>query len=499
VPSIDSYHALKKYFFRLSPRDDEGVSWCSIILAQAMPFSAFMDKAKYSLENNDFSLWPKASDNENTTDMGWLLYSTRAQDEERLSAILSEITGEQIGVKWKPVRSSNANIRKKDQTPNEEKVKALHVECTVDRLQEVRDKLTHWYSSLSRKFPDGTKMRLGPTITAMTSMNNRTKFASCLARQATLYAGLASAITREISTNLMLDRKDPATKKSFRDILMAITPESKPGTTLFHTIDRQFKSDIIVNFQFHPEHASEANNLIAGLVPYLKDHGHHFHLKMFSPEVLQRQAKAKWNRTTREADSETDAELANLLAEDDDLNFTDKPTLDKVIVQHNPQKNKDESNPLVSVQVPAFPTEHMPSMNPDKDSVSSFHPGPTINLTDDPDSDKESNNNKSSQKSLVSILRTSRVQEADEISRISMSDSATRISLLETEISMMDKTFRDGIGKLQSQAAQQAHSQLEHGTILSKILSTLKKINLAALIDEQPPLRGLKWLTPHRL
>jgi len=175
---------------------------------------------------------------------------------------------------------------------------------------------------------------------------------------------------------------------------------------------------------------------------------------------------------------------------DDDLNFTDEPTLDKVIAQHNSQKNKDESNPLVSVQVPAFPTEHTPSMNPIEISVSTFHPGPTINLTDDPDSDEESNNNKSSQKSPVSILRTYRVQEADMISRISMSDSATRISSLETEISTMDKTFRDEIGKLQSQAAQQAHAQLEHGTILSEILSTLMKTNLASLIDKQTPERS---------
>jgi hypothetical protein len=283
VSSIDSYHVLKKYFFHLSPRDDEGVSWCSIILAQALPFSVFMDKAKYSLENNDLSLWPKASDNENSTDVGWLMYSTRAQDEERLSALLSELTGENIGVKWKPIRSSTAAIRKKDQVPAEEKVKALHVECAVDRLQEVRDKLTRWYSSTSRHFPDGTKMRLVPTINSVTSMNNRTKFASCLACQAALNAGLASAVTREISTNLMIDRKDPITKKSFRDILMAITPENRPGTTLFHTIDRQFKSDIIVNFQFHPENASEVNNLIAGLVPYLRDHGHNFHLRKQTP------------------------------------------------------------------------------------------------------------------------------------------------------------------------------------------------------------------------
>jgi hypothetical protein len=110
VSSIDSYHVLKKYFFCLSPRDDEGVSWYSIILAQALPFSVFMDKAKYSLENNDLSLWPKASDNENSTDVGWLMHSTRAQDKERLSALLSELTGENIGVKWKPIRSSTAAI-----------------------------------------------------------------------------------------------------------------------------------------------------------------------------------------------------------------------------------------------------------------------------------------------------------------------------------------------------------------------------------------------------
>jgi len=301
VSSIESFHVLKKYFFRLSPRDEEGISWCSIILAQSLPFSVFIDKAKYSLENNDCSLWPKASDNENTTDVGWLMYSTRAQDEERLSALLSEITGENIGVKWKPIRSSNASIRKKDQPPPEVNVKALHVECAVDRLQEVRDKLSRWYGSSSRQFPVGTKVRLVPTITSVNSMNNRTKFASCLAQQAALTAGLASAVTREISNNLLLDRKDPISKKSFRDIL------DRPGTTLFHTIDRQFKSDVIVNFQFHPESASEANNLIAGLVPYLKDHGYLFHLKMLTPEALQRQAEEKWNRLTREADSETDA------------------------------------------------------------------------------------------------------------------------------------------------------------------------------------------------
>jgi hypothetical protein len=288
-----------------------------------------------------------------------------------------------VGVKWKPIGATTANIKQKDLTSSEEKVKALHIECAVDRLQDFRDKLNVWYSSTSRRFPDGTKMRLVPTINSVTSMNNKTKFASCIAHQAALHAGLVSTITREISTNMLLDRKDLSTKKSFRKVLMEITPEQKPGTSLFHTIDHQFKSDVIVNFQFHPEHALEAHNLIAGLVPFLKDNGHSFHLKVFNPEALQRQAKARWNAITREADSKTDAELANLLAEDDDLNFTDEPTTEKVAA------NSTSQDPLVEMQVPSFPLDLMPSMQAEEDSISTFHPGNTINLTDEQDEEEE--------------------------------------------------------------------------------------------------------------
>jgi len=279
-----------------------------------------------------------------------LLYSTRSQDEERLTALLSKVTGENIGVKWKPIRANTFSSRKKEKQDPEETVRALHVECAVDRLQEVWDKLNIWYSSASTKFSDGTKMRLVPTITSVTSLSNKTKFASCIARQAALNAGLASAITREISTNLLLDRKDPTTKKTFREVLMGITPEKKTGTTLFHTIDKQFKSDTIVNFQFPPEHASEAHNLIAGLVPFLKDTGHIFHLKMFTPEALNRQAKARWNAATREADSETDMELANLLAEDDDLNFMDEPTMEKPTLE----EKQDALDSVVTMNTPSF-------------------------------------------------------------------------------------------------------------------------------------------------
>jgi hypothetical protein len=136
------------------------------------------------------------------------------QDEERLTHLLSTTIKENIGVKWKPTRTSAGWGKKKVVDNPSERISALHIECATERLHKVRNKPSLWYSSHSKIFPDGTKMRLVPTFASVLSMNNKTKFASCSARQSALAAGLASAITRKMSTNLLLDNKDPSTGKS---------------------------------------------------------------------------------------------------------------------------------------------------------------------------------------------------------------------------------------------------------------------------------------------
>ncbi len=96
-------------------------------------------------------------------------------------------------------------------------------------------------------------------------------------------------------------------------------------------------------------------------------------------------------------------ELQKLLAKDDDLNFTNEPTLQ----EEAPPVAHPEQEPVVSLHVPDFPPEHMPSMRKEDDSVSTFHHGQTINLTDDPD-DEEEEVLSTKPSSPVGILRTSR-------------------------------------------------------------------------------------------
>ena len=85
ISALDSLESIKRYFSRLSQRNDKGNLYCSLILAQNVSFTDFMDKARSSLMNLDHGIFPKACDHERTAEIGWLLYSTRQQDGERLS------------------------------------------------------------------------------------------------------------------------------------------------------------------------------------------------------------------------------------------------------------------------------------------------------------------------------------------------------------------------------------------------------------------------------
>jgi hypothetical protein len=68
-----------------------------------------MEKTRHSLENQAFSLWPKASDHELATDIGWLIYSTRLQDGERITEMASNLMGEKIVARWKPIQTTDGS------------------------------------------------------------------------------------------------------------------------------------------------------------------------------------------------------------------------------------------------------------------------------------------------------------------------------------------------------------------------------------------------------
>ncbi len=179
---------------------------------------------------------------------------------------------------------------------------------------------------MEKKFPDGSKMRLVPPFKTILSSGNKHKYASLIARQAALNSRLGSCTTWEFATNLMLDHPEPKTGRSFRDIMMAVLSQVFPGTPLFHTIDRQWRSENGVTFTFLPENDSEARSIIAGLIPFLRYTSDPWYMSMFTTEAKFRHATSKWDQVTRQVFSAEEFEIDEYLADDDEYNKTDEPT-----------------------------------------------------------------------------------------------------------------------------------------------------------------------------
>jgi hypothetical protein len=125
-------------------------------------------------------------------------------------------------------------------------------------------------------------------------------------------------------------------------------------------------------FTFRPKHEAEARSIIAGLIPFLRDEGFSYFLHMFSAKSQQRHALSQWNAETRQVSSIEEEELAEFLAEDNDLNLSDEPTQEKTErmtgVGHRLQSDR------VQFDIPDFTPTNFPDMNNDADFVLTFHP-----------------------------------------------------------------------------------------------------------------------------
>jgi len=97
--------------------------------------------------NLEYGLFPKASNHEETAEVGWLLYSMHQHDEERVSDLISNLVKEKVWVKWRPIQMNDRNRKYPDDTGTRTYAAAA-----------IQQKLGLWYGSNSKVFPDGTKM-----------------------------------------------------------------------------------------------------------------------------------------------------------------------------------------------------------------------------------------------------------------------------------------------------------------------------------------------------
>jgi predicted kinase len=363
VSLVEDFSTLKCYFSRLSSRNEmTGKVYCSVILAQSIPFASIINSSLNTLVRDELGLYQRASDHEAPGEIGWLCYSVRPQDEERLSSLLSDLCDEHIGVKWKIIHTSDG-FKKWD--PNDKsRPFALRVEGPSNRLQECRQKLLDWYGSDSKSFPDGTKMRFIPPWHNIFAQDNKVKVGTLVACQVALNERYAHATSYKFSTNLLINKPCPATRLSLHQVLMNIKSPKFPSCSLFHTIDKSYRDQTGVTFMFVPKNESDGRMYVAGLIPYLRSI-HPWYLDQFTEAAKNRHRSSVWDANTQQIFSVDKLCIANNIYEDDNLNCTGESTLTRPTI----------ANPDIAVRIREVqPSQSTPDIYRESDSVCTFNP-----------------------------------------------------------------------------------------------------------------------------
>jgi hypothetical protein len=218
-------------------------------------------------------------------------------DVNRLKTILTQLTGHEIGVKWMKI-STEYGSKKNPLQSNEEPTKALILDGPQHQIYELRELLSSWYGSKSTSFPDAVRMRLIPPLDALSDANRQENYGAALAKQASFVSKMGKGSSWEFTSNLILDKKEPTTGLSIRQLIMAIPSTQHPNYPLFHCVNRGWKEGSTVVFHFLPSNESEARMYISGLIAYLHATALPWYLDLFKPIARARSHGTTWDPTT---------------------------------------------------------------------------------------------------------------------------------------------------------------------------------------------------------
>jgi hypothetical protein len=440
ISDIESFTRLKRYFSRLGNRNPAtGYIYCSCIIAASTPHSAIMTQVSQILQESKMSLWPRSSDHENVGRIGWLLYSLQDMDALRLKSILTTLTGCEIGVKWMKVNTEYGS--KKNMNNNgEEPTKAFVLEGPQDKVYELRDILSYWYGSKSTSFPDAVRMRLIPPLDALSDANRQQNYGAALAKQASFVSKIGKGSSWEFSSNLILDKKEPTTGISLRQIIMSIPSSQHKNYPLFHCVNRGWKEGSTVVFHFLPCHESEARMYISGIIAYLRATSLPWYQELFKPIARSRSQGTTWDPSTRQLHSLVDSNFADTLQQDPlyDLTNSDAGLLSAF---HNEENRVQFDIPVNDGSSLGFfkDTDSITTFRSTVKSVLKKKKSPSATPSTIPSTPTQS----------ISFCLGSQLKP-DDTSVSRMSDTASKVAGLETKFQQLKSQFASSFLRLET-------------------------------------------------
>jgi hypothetical protein len=355
---------LRQYFPRLTPNSKGGVRYTSIRIQTALPPSTLKGDIDWYLRDHQHGLYLAQVQAETVDMILWLLWSSDIIDisvlRPAIEEKLLEVTNQRIpvGLRWRMIQLDRAG-----RVPSEAAVKALHIDVDREHRNVARPALQAIYSASATEWPLHIRMRAVPLL--KDAMNSQVKqdILRLIGRQESFNdedCGKRKISSWEIKE---LDFVSSTTGRSLRDHIMGIK-QVENDRPLFHSVDHMRFNRSTVIFTCMPSVESEARNMVAGLLTFLKHHYKDEVTEFFTKDAQIRAAKSFWDEEEQCVRNEDDEHVSDLLATNLDEDFIFAPVQKK--------------GPKLSAQVaPERPTPAMPPLQrntfgEDDDSIQTF-------------------------------------------------------------------------------------------------------------------------------
>jgi hypothetical protein len=247
---------------------------------------------------------------------------------------------------------------------------------------------------------------------------------------------------------------------------MSIPSTIYPNVPVFHSIDTQWRSENGFTFTFLPENESDGRMYVTGLIPYLHSINP-WYIACFTKDARQCHSFSIWDSEKKQLFSQSETGMGDNVYINDEYNLSDIPTATK------PATSIKEEG-YIEMNVPAVDINgDTPTMLQDSDSVSTFHPNKGTTASN---STKETakhsvkfavpsiSNTFASATTIPSTLD----EEDNEVGAVlQLSDTASRLSVLETNFNNMSLGLQEAFENLEQRSLIQEknHSNKKPSTL----------------------------------
>jgi hypothetical protein len=202
---------------------------------------------------------------ESSSEVGWLLYSTRDMDQGALVDEMSDILGFNLGLRWKVI-----DIGVRGKIPDSQTVHALSVEVEQSHRQDYQRKLIAMYGRAVKEvheYPNGVRLRFVKQKSDCYNTNKKGKIDRLRQRQQMFNKSIQQTQTWDI---MLLDHSiEPGVQPTLCQMIMETNSRKYPGTPLFHSVDLDKQGSGFV-VQFSAAMKDEAECMATCLLPFLE-------------------------------------------------------------------------------------------------------------------------------------------------------------------------------------------------------------------------------------